>query len=85
MFRPAMRWCDAEGRRLDTVPLSDPRVAAVEVREGGEPLTDLREVGVLRLDQRPARPGEAPARLRLGVVDRLVTARTLLSSGCACS
>ncbi|MBT2443933.1 dipeptidase [Streptomyces sp. ISL-36] len=76
-----MRWCDAEGRRLDTVPLSDPRVAAVEVRECGEPLVDLREVGVLRLGRRPACPGEAPARLRLGVVDRLVTAQTLLPAG----
>ncbi len=85
MLRPAVRWCDAEGRRLDTVPLSDPRVAAVEVREGGELLIDLREVGVLRLDQRPAGPGEAPVRLRLGVVDRLVTRRRCSPPGCACS
>ncbi|MFG2642565.1 M15 family metallopeptidase [Streptomyces sp. NPDC048370] len=48
--------------------------ATVEVRECGEPLVDLRGVAVLRL-------GRRPARLRLGVVDRLVTAQTLLPAG----
>ncbi|MFD3662335.1 M15 family metallopeptidase [Streptomyces sp. NPDC058659] len=73
---------DAEGRGLDTVSLFDRRVAAVEVRECGEPLIDLREVDALRLDRRPAgRRDDAPVRLRLGVVDRLVTAQTLLPAG----
>ncbi|MFC8276353.1 M15 family metallopeptidase [Streptomyces sp. NPDC057271] len=35
----------------------------------------------LRLDRQPAGPEDAPARLRLGVVDRLVMAQTLLPAG----
>ncbi|WP_330273885.1 dipeptidase [Lentzea sp. NBC_00516] len=58
--------------------LSDPAVAAVPVRERGEPLVDLRTVAALRLDSRLADEEGLYAQLRLGVVDRLVTAQTLL-------
>ncbi|HEX7307808.1 M15 family metallopeptidase [Lentzea sp.] len=58
--------------------LSDPAVAAIPVRERGEPLVDLRTVAALRLDGRLADEEGLYARLRIGVVDRLVTAQTLL-------
>lgn len=63
------------------VVLSDPEVAGIPVIECGEPLVDLRAVGALRLDSRLADPQGAFAMLRLGVVDRLVTAQTLLPVG----
>ncbi|MGW4464956.1 M15 family metallopeptidase [Micromonospora sp. NPDC004704] len=63
------------------VLLSDPAVTATLVRECGEPLVDLRDVEALRLDHRLADSDGAYARLRVGVVDRLVTAQTLLPSG----
>lgn len=63
------------------VLLSDPQVAQIAVRESGEPLVDLRDVDALRLDARLADPAGAFARLRIGLVDRLVTAQTLLPRG----
>ncbi|WP_329100569.1 M15 family metallopeptidase [Micromonospora sp. NBC_01699] len=63
------------------VLLSDPGVTATQVRECGEPLVDLRDVDALRLDHRLADSAGAFARLRVGVVDRLVTAQTLLPAG----
>jgi D-alanyl-D-alanine dipeptidase len=63
------------------VPLSDPRIAAVAVRECGEPLVDLRTVAPLRVDPRQADPAGTYAHLRSGVVDRLVTAQSLLPRG----
>ena len=61
--------------------LSDPRVAAVPVGEDGEPLVDLRDVPELRLDARQADPAGAYARLRAGVVDRLLRAQRALPAG----
>jgi D-alanyl-D-alanine dipeptidase len=61
------------------VVLSDPQVAGLPVRECGEDLVDVRTVGALRVDPRLADPEGAFARLRTGVVDRLVTAQSLLS------
>jgi D-alanyl-D-alanine dipeptidase len=60
---------------LDFVPLSDPRIQAIPVRDNGEPLIDVRTEGPLRAD-----PGltRAHAMLRSGVVDRLVAAQSLL-------
>jgi D-alanyl-D-alanine dipeptidase len=57
------------------VPLSDPRIRAIPVRDNGEPLIDVRTDGPLRVD-----PGltRAHAMLRSGVVDRLVAAQSLL-------
>lgn len=63
------------------VVLSDPAVATIPVHERGEPLVDLRTVAALRLDDRLADEEGLYARLRIGVVDRLVTAQTLLPAG----
>ena len=60
----------------DMLLLCDPAVAAVPVRECNEPLADVRSA--LRADARLADPAGAYARLRVGVLDRLVTAQTLL-------
>jgi D-alanyl-D-alanine dipeptidase len=67
-----------EEQALEMVLLSDPAVAAIPVCECGEPLVDLRTVVALRLDGRLADEDGLHARLRIGVVDRLVTAQTLL-------
>lgn len=66
---------------MDMVVLSDPEVMGIPVVECGEPLVDLRAVGALRLDSRLADPQGSFAKLRVGVVDRLVTAQTLLPVG----
>jgi zinc D-Ala-D-Ala dipeptidase len=63
------------------VPLSDPRIAALPVRESGEPLVDLRAGAPLLVDDRLADPAGAYAHLRCGVVDRLVAAQSLLPRG----
>jgi D-alanyl-D-alanine dipeptidase len=63
------------------VLLSDPQVTQIAVQECGEPLVDLRDIDALRLDARLADSAGAFARLRIGVVDRLVTAQTLLPPG----
>lgn len=68
-------------RNVSMVLLSDPAVMATPVSESGEPLMDLRNVEALRIDQRLADPEGAYAHLRVGVVDRLVTAQTLLPAG----
>ncbi|MBX7269014.1 M15 family metallopeptidase [Micromonospora sp. Llam7] len=61
--------------------LCDPRVAAVPGADDGEPLVDLRGVPELRLDERAADPAGAYARLRRGVVDRLLAAQRALPDG----
>ncbi|PZG14017.1 dipeptidase [Micromonospora craterilacus] len=61
--------------------LCDPRVAAVPGADDGEPLIDLRQVPELRLDGRAADAAAAYARLRKGVVDRLLTAQNALPDG----
>jgi D-alanyl-D-alanine dipeptidase len=65
----------------EIVLMSDPRVAAVPVRECGEPLTDLRLTADIRLDPRQADAGGAYARLRRGVADRVLAAQRLLPAG----
>ncbi|WP_188193110.1 M15 family metallopeptidase [Nonomuraea sp. SYSU D8015] len=60
------------------VLLSDPRIAAMPVKECDEPLVDLREEKVIRVDPRLADPEGAYAHVRLGVVDRLTAAQTQL-------
>jgi D-alanyl-D-alanine dipeptidase len=60
------------------VLLSDPRIAAIAVKECGEPLVDLRAVASLRVDARQADPAGAYAHVRAGIVDRLVAAQSLL-------
>ncbi|MGI5525605.1 M15 family metallopeptidase [Micromonospora sp. CA-259024] len=61
--------------------LSDPRVAAVPSADDGDPLMDLRELPELRLDGRAADPAGAYARLRAGVVERLLAAQRALPGG----
>jgi zinc D-Ala-D-Ala dipeptidase len=63
------------------VPLSDPCIAAVAVRECGEPLVDIRTIGPLRVDPRRADQAGAYAHIRAGIVDRLVAAQSLLHRG----
>ncbi|MCL3838087.1 M15 family metallopeptidase [Aeromicrobium duanguangcaii] len=60
--------------------LSDPSVAAVPVHDLGEPLVDVRELG-LALDHRKADPQGSWARVREGVGRRLVRAQQLLPEG----
>jgi D-alanyl-D-alanine dipeptidase len=62
--------------------LSDPRVAAVPITETGEALLDVREAG-LRLDGRKRDETGAYARLRSGVVERLLVAERRLPPGLA--
>lgn len=61
------------------MPQPRPEVTAVPVRECGERLVDLRAVSTLRLGGRFT--ASAPVLLRLSVVDRLVTAQTMLPEG----
>ncbi|MER5628644.1 M15 family metallopeptidase [Streptosporangium sp. NPDC002544] len=58
--------------------LSDPAVSDMPIEECGEALIDLRTVAALRVDPRMAGTGTAYAHLRRSVVDRLVTAQSLL-------
>ena len=58
------------------VLISDPRIAAVPVRECGEPLVDCR--GLLHIDGRRSDPHGDWAHLRAGVAERLQHAERLL-------
>jgi D-alanyl-D-alanine dipeptidase len=60
------------------LPLSEPRILALPVHECGERLVDVRTVAALRVA--PGLTGVADARvpLRTTVIDRLVTAQSLL-------
>jgi D-alanyl-D-alanine dipeptidase len=65
----------------DVLLLSDPRVAAVPVRECGAPLDDVRDGRSLLVDARKQDPDGAWARLRRGLAARLVEAQALLPDG----
>ncbi|MBB5867457.1 D-alanyl-D-alanine dipeptidase [Allocatelliglobosispora scoriae] len=65
----------------DIMLLGDQAISAIAVHECGEPLQDLRRAPALRLDPRLADPAGEYAHLRAGVVDRLVTAQTMLPIG----
>jgi zinc D-Ala-D-Ala dipeptidase len=60
---------------------TDRRLAALPVRECGEPLVDLHTVASLRVDPRMARTSPTGGLVRATVVDRLVTAQSLLPRG----
>ncbi|MFJ8181065.1 M15 family metallopeptidase [Streptomyces sp. NPDC094469] len=62
------------------VLMSDPRVAAIPVRECGEPLVDVRDHD-FRVDPRKQDPAGAFAHVREGVLARLHHARSLLPAG----
>lgn len=66
---------------MSFVLLSDPRIAALPVRECGEPLVDLRETRTIRVDPRLADERGAYAHARLSVVDRLIAAQCQLPRG----
>ncbi len=63
----------------EIVLIGDPRVAAVPLRECGDPLVDCREV--LRVDRRRSDPDGDWAHLRAGVLNRLLHAEALLPDG----
>ena len=65
----------------DVLLLSDPRVAAVPVRECGAPLVDVRGAGSLLVDGRKHDPEGAYAHLRRGLLARLEEAQSLLPDG----
>ncbi|MEU2426738.1 M15 family metallopeptidase [Streptomyces sp. NPDC007851] len=65
----------------DIITLSDSRVAEVTEQECGEPLVDLRATPGLRIDRRQADADGSYAHLRLGVVQRLLRAQSLLPAG----
>ena len=60
---------------------ADRRIAAIPIRECGEPVVDLRTVASLRMDPRLARTSPTGGLVRATVVDRLVTAQSLLPRG----
>ncbi|MEU2067838.1 M15 family metallopeptidase [Streptomyces anulatus] len=62
------------------VLMSDPQVAAIPVRDCGEPLVDVRDHG-FRVDPRKQDPLGAYAHVREGVLARLEHARSLLPAG----
>ncbi|MFI6325864.1 M15 family metallopeptidase [Nonomuraea sp. NPDC050556] len=64
---------------MDIVLISDPRVAAIEVRECGEALAPVR--GRLRLDERMASASGAYSFLRAGLLGRLERAERRLPAG----
>jgi D-alanyl-D-alanine dipeptidase len=65
----------------EIILMSDPRVAAVPVRDNGDPLVDVEKDGTLLVDARKRDPGGAFALLRRGVLERLHTAQGLLPPG----
>ncbi|MFD7574063.1 M15 family metallopeptidase [Streptomyces sp. NPDC059810] len=66
----------------EIVLMSDPKVAAVPVRECGEQLVDVRGGGALLVDERKRLDtAGAFAHLREGVLDRLLTAQAQLPRG----
>ncbi|MFF7245417.1 M15 family metallopeptidase [Embleya sp. NPDC008237] len=61
--------------------MSDPRVAAIPVRDCDEPLVDVRVDGSLPVDPRQEEHAAAFAFLRVGVLDRLIKAQEALPHG----
>jgi D-alanyl-D-alanine dipeptidase len=61
--------------------LTDPHIAHLPVNECGEPLVDVRAVESIRTVPSPDDPFGVHAHLRRTVVDRLVTAQSLLPRG----
>ena len=61
--------------------LADPRVAAVPLRDCGEPLVEVASVASVRLDPRERDPDGAYGRVRLGVLNRLSRAAEALPEG----
>ncbi|MFG3384203.1 M15 family metallopeptidase [Streptomyces sp. NPDC047999] len=78
---PPLQYKPSQGDSMNPLVLmSDPQVAAIPVRECGEPLVDVRDHG-LRVDPRKQDPLGAFAHVREGVLARLKHARSLLPAG----
>lgn len=65
----------------EIILMSDPRVAAIPVRECGESLADVRLEGSLLIDVRKEDQTGAFSLLRTGVLDRLIKAQASLPRG----
>jgi D-alanyl-D-alanine dipeptidase len=65
----------------EIILMSDPRVAAVVVRECGESLIDIRRGGPLLVDLRKQGDSDVCFYLREGVLERLLKAQTQLPAG----
>ncbi|MGW0187465.1 M15 family metallopeptidase [Streptomyces sp. NPDC003362] len=65
----------------EIILMSDPRVAAIPVRDDGQPLVDVEQDGTLLVDARRRDPAGAFALLRRGVLERLHAAQGLLPPG----
>lgn len=65
----------------EIILMSDPRVTSIPVAECGERLVDVRRDGALLVDPRKQDPDGSFAHLREGVVERLLTAQSLLPDG----
>ncbi|MFI2645255.1 M15 family metallopeptidase [Streptomyces sp. NPDC018610] len=68
---------------MSVVLMSDPRVAAIPVRECGERLVDVRAHGAIRVDARRRDADGSFAHLRQGLLDRLSHAQSRLPPGVA--
>lgn len=66
---------------MDTHPLTDSRLDSIPVEECGEPLVDVGRVATLAVDPRLRQRTGSSTRLRGTIVDRLVTAQSLLPRG----
>ncbi|MER5440820.1 M15 family metallopeptidase [Streptomyces sp. NPDC002790] len=78
---PPPQYKPSQGDSMNPLVLmSDPQVAAIPVRECGEPLVDVRDHG-FRVDPRKEDPPGAFAHVREGVLARLKHARSLLPAG----
>jgi len=65
----------------EVVLMSDARIAAIAVRDNGEPLLDVRQGGALAVDPRKSDDEGAFAYLREGLLSRLISAQESLPSG----
>ena len=63
--------------------LSDPRVAAMPVKDCGEPLVEIESCAAIRVDPRERRPDGAFGRVRQGVLERLKRATHAIPPGMA--
>ncbi|RPK92317.1 M15 family metallopeptidase [Streptomyces sp. ADI98-10] len=77
---PPAQYKPSQGDSVNLVLMSDPQVAAIPVRECGEPLVDVRDHD-FRVDPRKQDTRGAFAHVREGVLARLTHARSLLPAG----
>jgi zinc D-Ala-D-Ala dipeptidase len=66
---------------VDVTLIADPRVVAIPIRDCGEPLVDLRDVGCLAFDTRKRDVEELWLHARSGIAERLRRAQENFPSG----